>query len=85
VDDAPTVQVPDCGGKTDRNAEELSHLHPRSDQLIERLAPGILEDERGLPLVLREFNWPNCPCRIQFGPQGVLVFHHPDTVCSRML
>jgi hypothetical protein len=50
------VQLPDCGRKTDRNAQELSHLHRRSDQLIERLAPGILEDKHGSPRVLRELN-----------------------------
>ncbi len=56
VDEAPTVQLPHCVRKTDRNAQELSHLHRHSDQLIERLTPGILEDQHGSPLVLRELN-----------------------------
>src|SRR3989442_465345 len=85
VDETPAVQMPDCGRKADRNAQELSDLHRRSDQLIERLAPGILEDKHGSPLVLRELNWRDCPCRIQLGPQGVLVFQHPDTLWSGML
>jgi hypothetical protein len=50
------VQLPDCGRKTDGNAQELSHLHWHSDQLIERLAPGIIQDKRGSPLVVRELN-----------------------------
>ena len=79
------MQLPDCRRKTDRNAQELSHLHRRSDQLIERLAPGILKDKHGSPLVLRELNWWDCPCRVQIGPQGKLVFQHPNALWSGML
>src|SRR5712671_1327590 len=85
VDETPTVQLPDCGRKTDRNAQELTHLHRRSDQLSERLAPEILEDKSSSPLVLRELNWRDCPCRIQLGPEGVFVFQHPDILWSGML
>src|ERR1700722_780633 len=85
VDQAPTMQLPDRGSKTDRNAQELTHLHGRFDQLIERLAPGIREDKYSLPLVLRELNGLDCPCRSHLGPQGVLVLQHPDTLWSGLL
>src|SRR5258708_22755339 len=85
VDEAPTVQLPDCGRKTDRNAQKLSHLHRRSDQLIERLAPGILEDKYGSPPVLRELNRRDSPSRIQLWPQRVLAVQHPDALWPGIL
>src|SRR5438105_3354745 len=56
VNEAPTVQLLDCGSKTDRNAQEQSHLHRRSDQLCERHTPRIFEDKRSSAFVSREIN-----------------------------
>jgi hypothetical protein len=85
VDEASAVKLAKRGGKTDGNPQELSKLDRSSEQPIQRLATRILEDERASALVSRELDWPDCPCRIQFGAQRVFVLESPEQFGRGML
>ena len=51
VDEAMPVDLADCGRERDRDAQELRHIHRLAEQLIERLAAGVLEHQRHAAVV----------------------------------
>ena len=61
------------GDDADGEVQEASDFRRRAKQLVERLAAGILEHQRGLTLVADERQRPHRPAFVQFVPQSVLV------------
>jgi hypothetical protein len=85
VDEAAAVQLAQRRGETGTDAQHVGDLHRRARALNEQFATGILEHERGSPLVRPQRKRMNRPRRIQLVPQRVFMLQHLDDLWSRML
>ena len=74
VDQPAQVHLADCGRERDRDAQELRHIHRLAEQLIERLAAGVLEHQRHAAVVAGQGYRPDSPLGIQFGLEVMFMF-----------
>jgi hypothetical protein len=85
MDETVLVNLSERDRQSDSDAQELSHLHRRSNQAVERFASRVIEYEYGATLVSDEAERHNGPGRIQFGTQREFVLHSAKTAWRGVL
>ena len=73
MDEAALVRLAQRGGDADGEAQEASRFHRRADQALERLAAGILEQQRRSTAFAGKCERPCRPCGVEFVPQFIFM------------
>ena len=67
------VKLAQGARQADGQMQKLSHLHRPTDESVQRLAAGIVQDEHRPPVVLNKREGPDRPFRVEVLPQGEFV------------
>ena len=73
MDDALRVQLAQGERDAHCHAQEEAEFHRRPQKPVQRFAAGVLEDQGGPALVLRERDRLSCPCGPQLARKRILV------------
>jgi hypothetical protein len=73
VDQPAHVHLADCRRERDRDAQKLRHIHRLAEQLIERLAAGILEQQRRSIAFAAKRERPRRPRGVERVPQFIFM------------
>jgi hypothetical protein len=73
MDEAMFMYMAQCSRQTGGDVQEPSHLHRLAEEAGERLAPGVLKQQHGLPALAHKCQWLHRPRAVHLGFQCVLV------------
>ncbi len=79
VHDAALVQLRQRGRQCAGHAQEKTCLHRLLDEVIERLASRVCQQQQQATVTMHQCERPNRPLRIKFVPQRVLMFESLNT------
>jgi hypothetical protein len=84
VNETPAVELTECARQGDCESEKAPNLHGLAGKAIERLTPGVVDNQHHPSPVANEFHWSQSPFSVQVLPKFALMCETVDALRDRM-